>query len=164
LIADATGDNATQWLRRLRLRSFIQRRRKNEGPREEENIVIGALVDSVEEVFELEPEAIEAPPKIGIQLRTDFINGMGKKDDSFIIILDIDQIFSSEELALAKVAEGKEHTQKGRQRVVLGAKLTRERQHSAEHWQGQVCRRNYWGSAPPPPALPAEPPPSASLY
>jgi purine-binding chemotaxis protein CheW len=79
---------------------------------EDENIVIGALVDSVDEVFELEPEAIEAAPKIGTQLRTDFIKGMGKKDDSFIIILDIDRVFSSEELIAAGEAEGKENTQK----------------------------------------------------
>lgn len=60
--------------------------------------VIGALVDSVQEVFELEPERIEPPPKLGTQLRTEFIKGMGKRDDGFIIVLDVDKVFSSEEL------------------------------------------------------------------
>ncbi len=66
---------------------------------QEKTIVIGALVDSVQEVFELDPEQIEPPPKIGMQIKTDFIKGMGKRDDHFIIILDIDRLFSSEELA-----------------------------------------------------------------
>ncbi len=66
---------------------------------EGETIVIGALVDSVQEVFELDPEQIEPPPRIGMQIKTDFIKGMGKRDDHFIIILDIDRLFSSEELA-----------------------------------------------------------------
>ena len=61
--------------------------------------IIGALVDSVQEVFELEPDQIEPAPKIGTQLKTEFIKGMGKKDDRFIIILNIDKVFSSEELA-----------------------------------------------------------------
>jgi purine-binding chemotaxis protein CheW len=68
---------------------------------ENELAVFGALVDSVQEVFELEPEQIEPPPKIGIRLRTDFIKGLGKRDNVFIIILDVDRIFSSDELVLA---------------------------------------------------------------
>jgi purine-binding chemotaxis protein CheW len=77
-----------------------------------ERTIIGALVDSVQEVFELEPGQIEPAPKIGMRLDTDFIKGMGKKDDSFIIILDIDQVFSSEELAVARGMEGEEGAQK----------------------------------------------------
>ena len=60
--------------------------------------VIGAMVDSVKEVMEFNPEQIEAPPKIGTHLRTDFIQGMGKQDDHFVIILDSNKIFSAEEL------------------------------------------------------------------
>ncbi len=66
------------------------------------SIVIGALVDSVQEVFEIEPQNIEPAPKIGTRLRTDFIKGMGKRDDSFIIILDIDKVFNSQELELVQ--------------------------------------------------------------
>ncbi len=65
---------------------------------EGEAMVMGALVDSVSEVFELEPEQIEPPPRMGTQLNTDFIKGMGKKDDGFIIILDVNKVFSSDEL------------------------------------------------------------------
>ncbi|MDD5007912.1 MAG: chemotaxis protein CheW [Syntrophorhabdaceae bacterium] len=73
---------------------------------EGETTIIGALVDSVQEVFELEPDQIEPAPKIGTQLRTEFIRGMGKRDDQFIIILDADKVFSSEELSIAQSMKG----------------------------------------------------------
>jgi purine-binding chemotaxis protein CheW len=72
---------------------------------EGETTVLGALVDSVQEVFELEPEQIEPAPRIGTKLRTEFIRGMGKRDDQFIIILDIDKVFSSDELAILNQAD-----------------------------------------------------------
>lgn len=64
----------------------------------DEKTVLGALVDSVQEVFEIEPENIEPAPKIGTKLKTEFIKGMGKREENFIIILDIDKVFTSEEL------------------------------------------------------------------
>jgi len=66
---------------------------------EGEDIIIGALVDSVQEVFELDADQIEPAPKIGTHLRTEFIRGMGKRDERFIIILDIDKVFSAEEIS-----------------------------------------------------------------
>jgi len=75
---------------------------------EDENTIIGALVDSVQEVFDLEADQIEPAPRIGTQLKTEFIKGMGKRDDQFIIILDIDKVFSSEELAVAHGMSGEE--------------------------------------------------------
>lgn len=62
-------------------------------------IVVGALADSVQEVVEMEPESIEAAPHIGARLNTDFIKGMGKYGSRFVMILDIDKLFSSDELA-----------------------------------------------------------------
>lgn len=67
-----------------------------------ETTILGALADSVQEVMDLEPDQIEPAPRIGARLRTEFIKGMGKKEDHFIMILDIDKIFSSEELALVQ--------------------------------------------------------------
>ena len=69
---------------------------------DEESAVLGALVDSVQEVFEFEPDQIEPAPKIGTRLKTDFIKGMGKRDDQFIMILDIDKVFSIEELEIVQ--------------------------------------------------------------
>lgn len=64
-----------------------------------ENIVLGALADSVQEVIEMEPSQIEAAPHIGTHLRTEFLKGMGKHDGRFVMILDIDKVFSGAELA-----------------------------------------------------------------
>ena len=47
----------------------------------------------------MEPESIEAAPHIGTKLNTDFIKGMGKVDSRFVMILDIDKVFSSDELS-----------------------------------------------------------------
>jgi purine-binding chemotaxis protein CheW len=66
---------------------------------EGENVVLGSLADSVQEVIEMEPAQIEAAPHIGTNLNTDFIKGMGKHDGRFVMILDIDKVFSSVELA-----------------------------------------------------------------
>lgn len=65
-----------------------------------ERLILGALADSVQEVIELEPGQIEPAPRIGTRLNTEFIKGMGKRDDQFIIILDIDKIFSIDEIAV----------------------------------------------------------------
>ncbi len=73
---------------------------------EQEQTILGALVDSVQEVFELEPSQVEPAPRIGTKLNTDFILGMGKRDDTFVIILDIDRVFSSEELDIANSMRG----------------------------------------------------------
>jgi purine-binding chemotaxis protein CheW len=70
-----------------------------------EPTVLGAMADSVREVMELEPDLIGPAPRIGTRLKTDFIRGMGKKDDEFIIILDIDRIFSIDELAVVQALE-----------------------------------------------------------
>lgn len=63
-----------------------------------ETNLLGALADSVSEVLVLEPEQVEPAPKLGMRLRTEFIKGMGKKKEDFIIILDIDKVFSADEL------------------------------------------------------------------
>jgi purine-binding chemotaxis protein CheW len=73
----------------------------------EETTILGTLADSVQEVFDLEPDQIEPAPRIGTRLNTDFLKGMGKHNDSFIMILDIDKVFSASELASVQGAEDK---------------------------------------------------------
>jgi purine-binding chemotaxis protein CheW len=65
---------------------------------DDEHTIIGALVDSVQEVFELEPGEIEPAPRIRTRLKTEFIKGIGKKDNQFIMVLDIEKVFSSDDL------------------------------------------------------------------
>ena len=76
---------------------------------DEETVILGALVDSVQEVIDLEPGDLEPPPKIGARLNTDFIKAMGKHNDKFIIILFIDKVFSTSELVMVQHA-GEEAT------------------------------------------------------
>jgi purine-binding chemotaxis protein CheW len=63
-----------------------------------ELITIGAMADAVHDVMELDLASIEEPPKIGAQWNADFIKGIGKHKDEFIILLDVDRIFSSNEI------------------------------------------------------------------
>lgn len=73
-----------------------------------EATVLGALADSVQEVFSLEPDQIEPAPRLGTRIKTEFIAGMGKQGDEFIIILNIDKVFSVEELSLVQALEREE--------------------------------------------------------
>lgn len=70
-----------------------------------ESTVIGALADSVEEVIDLEPDQIQPAPRIGTHIRTDFIKGMGKRENLFVMILDIDRVFSAEDLTAVRTLE-----------------------------------------------------------
>lgn len=70
-----------------------------------QNVVVGGLADAVHEVLELEPQEINEPPSLGMRWRTDLILGMGRRNDRFTIILDIERVFSTEELgAMAETA------------------------------------------------------------
>jgi purine-binding chemotaxis protein CheW len=69
---------------------------------EDDTIILGALADSVQEVFEIEPDQIEPSPRFGTKFKAEFLKGMGKRDEKFIMILDIDKVFSSDELALVQ--------------------------------------------------------------
>ncbi|MBY0579128.1 MAG: chemotaxis protein CheW [Burkholderiales bacterium] len=66
----------------------------------EDQQVIGVMVDAVSEVLEIPPSEIEPPPSFGAKIRTDFIQGMGKVDGKFVIILDVGKALSVDEIAL----------------------------------------------------------------
>ena len=65
-------------------------------------IVVGAQADAVREVLEIQPGQIEPPPKLGTRLKTEFIHGMGKVNGQFIILLNIDRVFSGDDLDLSQ--------------------------------------------------------------
>ena len=85
--------------------------------------VIGALADSVKEVFEFETGQVEPPPRIGSLSNSNYIKGIGKRDDQFIILLNINQVFSSDEVVLLGatagegVTEDDEFTVEGEEKV-----------------------------------------------
>ncbi|MBU1405812.1 MAG: chemotaxis protein CheW [Proteobacteria bacterium] len=60
-------------------------------------VEMGVLTDSVQMVLDLNPEDIESVPKMGTNLNTEFIKGMGRQtEEKFLIILDIDKVLASE--------------------------------------------------------------------
>lgn len=72
-------------------------------------IILGIIADSVQEVNSLPTGDIEPPPQIGTAIDTRFIRGIGKRDDQFIIILEIEQVFDNEELAAINDTAPEEH-------------------------------------------------------
>lgn len=65
---------------------------------------IGIMVDAVSAVIDIPDGQIEPPPAFGSTVRTDFIAGMGKVDDRFVIIIDVSRTFSIGELSAMEVA------------------------------------------------------------
>ena len=63
-----------------------------------ETIFLGIKVDSVKEVIDIDSEDLDSGPNIGTKYRSDFIENVGKINDQFIMILDIDKIFENDEL------------------------------------------------------------------
>jgi purine-binding chemotaxis protein CheW len=63
-----------------------------------QTLLIGALVDAVEEVFDLDPKDIEPAPQIGNKIDTAFIKGIGKSGEHFMILLDIDEMFKESQI------------------------------------------------------------------
>ena len=64
--------------------------------------ILGAMADAVQEVMELGPEQIEKPPKVGSRWKTEYIKGIGKSNEKFVIILNMERIFSSEQHSIVE--------------------------------------------------------------
>jgi purine-binding chemotaxis protein CheW len=67
-------------------------------------VQIGVVVDAVSEVLNFNAEDVEETPTFGAKLNTDYILGMAKMEGGVKILLDIDKVLSSDELALLKKA------------------------------------------------------------
>jgi purine-binding chemotaxis protein CheW len=65
----------------------------------EKRMTVGCLADSVEEVVDIPPESVEPPPSFGTKVDTEFIDGIAKRDEQFIIVLDINRVFDDAEIA-----------------------------------------------------------------
>ncbi|MEO9384480.1 chemotaxis protein CheW [Chromobacterium phragmitis] len=62
--------------------------------------LIGVLVDTVHEVLAIPDSEIEPPPQFGSKIRVDFISGMAKVDNRFVVLLDVDKVLSVGEMSL----------------------------------------------------------------
>ena len=65
----------------------------------EERFDIGVVIDSVSEVLEIADENIGAAPSFGARVRTDFIAGMGRVDEDFIVLLNANKVLAIDELS-----------------------------------------------------------------
>lgn len=66
---------------------------------EDEGQTLGMLVDEVNEILEIDEEHLQPPPSFGTDIRTDFIQAMGRVEDEFIILLAINHVLSVQELS-----------------------------------------------------------------
>lgn len=62
---------------------------------------VGGQADSVHNVIELDQSQIEPPPSLASRWRAELVRGMARRGEEFIMILDVDRIFSADELAAA---------------------------------------------------------------
>lgn len=76
----------------------------------DEGHVLGMLVDEVKNILDIPPEDVKPPPEFGSEIRTDFIEAMGRVDDVFVIILSVDHVLSVQELAALRQLSGETET------------------------------------------------------
>ncbi|MCG6656211.1 chemotaxis protein CheW [Halomonas campisalis] len=71
-----------------------------------EDRVVGIVVDGVSDVMTLSPDQIKPAPEFGVTLSSDFLSGLGSLEDRMLVIVDIDKLLTSDEMALVeRVAE-----------------------------------------------------------
>ena len=66
---------------------------------EDEKKQMAIVVDAVSEVINIEDDAIEPPPRYGVEVDNDFIVGMAKKNDKVIMLLDIERVRTKNEMS-----------------------------------------------------------------
>ena len=64
--------------------------------------VVGIVVDGVSDVMTLTPEQIKPAPEFGVTLSSDFLSGLGSLEDRMLVLVDIDKLLTSEEMALVE--------------------------------------------------------------
>lgn len=63
---------------------------------DETTVAMGTVADSVQMVLDLQSSEIEEVPRMGTNINTDFIDGMGRQGEKFLVILNIDKVLSQE--------------------------------------------------------------------
>ena len=67
-------------------------------PRVGESALVGLVVDAVDEVLDVDSGQIEPPPSFGTAIRSDFILGMARREQGFLIILRVDKLLDLDAL------------------------------------------------------------------
>jgi len=69
---------------------------------EGEAMVMGVMADAVNQVLDLGPTDIEPAPSFGTRVRTEYLKGMGKLEQGFVLLLDMDKLLSAQEAAVGQ--------------------------------------------------------------
>lgn len=64
--------------------------------------VVGMVVDGVSDVMTLTEEQIRPAPEFGVSMPVDYLSGLGNLDDRMLVLVDIEKLLSSEEMALVE--------------------------------------------------------------
>lgn len=72
---------------------------------EDEEVNVGALVDSVQEVVEVDDDKILDPPSVGSKYKSEYVSGILKVKGQFIMLLEIDKIFATDDVIKLKETE-----------------------------------------------------------
>lgn len=67
-----------------------------------EDRIVGIVVDGVSDVMTLSPDQIKPAPEFGVTLSSDFLSGLGSLDDRMLVLVDIDKLLTSDEMALVE--------------------------------------------------------------
>jgi len=54
--------------------------------------IIGLVVDAVSDVLDVAPGDVEVPPDFGARVDTSYLNGMVKRSDQLILLLNLEQL------------------------------------------------------------------------
>jgi purine-binding chemotaxis protein CheW len=76
----------------------------------DETVHIGAIVDEVLSVIEIEETQVEPPPSIGNKYKAEFIYGMAKVEENFVMLLDMQKVLNASDLK--EIDKSKEQSEK----------------------------------------------------
>jgi len=63
------------------------------------DVIVGFVVDAVSEVLRIPASTVEPPPPVVAGMDSEYISGVGKLDNSLLIMLDLDKLLSSDDMA-----------------------------------------------------------------
>jgi purine-binding chemotaxis protein CheW len=69
---------------------------------EEEGNAVGMLVDGVQEIVDIKDSHVQPAPDVGDNFRSDFVVGMGRVDERFVVLLDVDEMLSADQVQQLK--------------------------------------------------------------
>lgn len=72
---------------------------------DERNLMLGVIADGVNDVLEISDTEIKDVPDMGANYNIEFISGMIQVDTGFLMLLNVDRIFSSEEISIIQNTE-----------------------------------------------------------